>query len=63
MYVCLCNGYRDSELRDLARRGFTVAEDAYRALGDGPCCGQCVAFAQGILDEEQGVPALKDAAA
>jgi bacterioferritin-associated ferredoxin len=53
MYVCLCNGYRESELRELARRGFSDAEDAYRALGDGPCCGCCVDFAQEILDTER----------
>jgi bacterioferritin-associated ferredoxin len=53
MYVCLCNGYRESELRDMARRGHSVAEEAYKALGDGPCCGHCVDFAQEILDEER----------
>lgn len=56
MYVCLCNGYRDSELREMARQGYTVAEEAYLALGDGPCCGQCVDFAQAILDAASGVP-------
>jgi bacterioferritin-associated ferredoxin len=54
MYVCLCNGYRESELRELARRGISDAEDAYLALGDGPCCGSCVDFAQGIMDAERG---------
>lgn len=54
MYVCLCNGYRESELRALARQGFSDAEDAYLALGDGPCCGGCVDFAQGIMDAERG---------
>lgn len=53
MYVCLCNGYRESELRDMARQGYSVAEEAYEAMGDGPCCGHCVDFAQGILDEER----------
>jgi bacterioferritin-associated ferredoxin len=56
MYVCLCNGYRDSELREMARQGYTVAEEAYLALGDGPCCGQCVDFAQVILDTAGGAP-------
>lgn len=69
MYVCLCNGYRESELRELARRGFSLAEDAYRALGDGPSCGCCVDVAQQILDTERGqaardgeVPAAADRA-
>lgn len=56
MYVCLCNGYRESELRDMARKGYAVAEEAYEAMGDGPCCGQCVDFAQEIMDEERVSP-------
>ncbi len=59
MYVCLCNGYRESELRDMARQGYSVAEEAYEAMGDGPCCGHCVDFAQEILDEERAAsPAI-----
>ena len=33
MYVCLCNGYRESDLRDVARDGIAAAGDAYAALG------------------------------
>lgn len=63
MYICLCNGYRESEVRDMARKGYTAAEEAYEALGDGPCCGQCVDFAQEIMDEERDAPcAVQDAA-
>lgn len=53
MYVCLCNGYRESQLRDMARQGYSDAEEAYEAMGDGPCCGHCVDFARDILDEER----------
>lgn len=53
MYVCLCNGYRDSEIRDVAREeGATSAEEAYLTLGEGPCCGRCLPTAQEILDRE-----------
>lgn len=51
MYVCLCNGYRDSELRQLACEGVSCAREAYRALGNGPCCGRCLECAQEIMDE------------
>ena len=50
MYVCLCNGYRESELRELASQGIACAVKAYRALGNGPNCGQCLEFAQQIID-------------
>ena len=52
MYVCLCNGYRDSELRAVAREGIAIAGDAYHALGNGPCCGKCLDTAQAIIDSE-----------
>lgn len=50
MYVCLCNGYRDVELRELAGEGIACAVEAYNALGNGPCCGRCLECAQQILD-------------
>ncbi len=51
MFVCSCNGYRDTDLRDVAREGFLSAEEAYIALGNGPCCGSCLNRAQQIIDE------------
>ena len=60
MFVCLCNAYRDAEIREAARFGArrdnnppkdAYAKDAYAALGRGPRCGRCLAFAQGLIDE------------
>ena len=51
MYVCLCNGYREAQLLQLACRGVTCAEEAYAALGNGPNCRQCLEFAQDIIDD------------
>lgn len=54
MYVCICNGYRDSELRELARDGIACAVQAYMHLGQGPNCGQCLPVAQQVMDEVRG---------
>ena len=51
MFVCLCNAYRDAEIREAARFGARRAKDVYAALGRGPRCGRCLAFAQGLIDE------------
>ena len=51
MYVCLCNGYRDSEISDVARNGVRCARRAYFELGSGPRCGQCLEMAQDLIDE------------
>ena len=54
MYVCICNGYREGELRELAHEGIACAVEAYNALGGGPCCGRCLECAQQIIDRAQG---------
>lgn len=51
MYVCICNGYREAQLLQLAHRGETCAVRAYNALGKGPNCGQCLDCAQQIIDD------------
>lgn len=54
MYICLCNGYREAELRRVAREGIASAAEAYNALGNGPCCGRCLDCAQQIIDQARG---------
>ena len=54
MYVCLCNGFRDSEIRAAARAGSGSPHAAYAALGGGVCCGRCVELAQDVIDEARG---------
>lgn len=54
MYVCICNGYRDRDIAQAARHGHRDAPAAYEALGCGPQCGQCLTYAQAILDEAHG---------
>lgn len=50
MYVCLCNGYRDAEIREVAESGVRCAQEVYYTLGNGPCCGSCLDCAQEIVD-------------
>ncbi len=50
MYVCVCNAYRDSEIRAVAQNGVRCARKAYQELGNGPECGRCLSFAQGLID-------------
>ncbi|MCY3755389.1 MAG: (2Fe-2S)-binding protein [Alphaproteobacteria bacterium] len=57
MYVCICNAYRDAEIREAARSGLRCAHKAYAALGGGPRCGRCLPVAQDLIDREHGAPA------
>lgn len=52
MYVCICNGYRESEIRQTARAGgLSCPVKVYEALGSGPCCGTCLPMAQEVIDD------------
>jgi bacterioferritin-associated ferredoxin len=49
MYICLCNGLTDRDLRGhCAGEGCSVAM-VYRALGVTPQCGKCVGFVRQML--------------
>ena len=50
MYVCVCNAYRDTEIRAVAQAGVRCARKAYQEFGNGPQCGRCLSFAQGLID-------------
>jgi bacterioferritin-associated ferredoxin len=52
MYVCLCNGFTDKQVR-AAGSGCSVA-GVYRSLGVQPRCGKCVPMVREILQEGQG---------
>jgi bacterioferritin-associated ferredoxin len=54
MYACVCNGHRESELRDIARQGVGCVREAYDPLGAPPGCGRCLEFAQQVIDESCG---------
>jgi bacterioferritin-associated ferredoxin len=62
MYICLCNGIRDSQLRALAKDGVHKAEHAYDALGSQPKCGACLCSAQEVMDEARGLCATREKA-
>jgi len=49
MYVCLCNGIRESDIIDAAHRTDGNAESVYRALGIEPSCGSCLDFADDLI--------------
>lgn len=62
MYVCLCNSYRDAEIREVAESGVRCVREVYLTLGNGPCCGTCLDCAQDIVDEVHGVASAAPAA-
>ena len=51
MYVCLCNGVTDREIRQVAEAGCRTLSELTMRTGCGACCGSCVEMASQLLDE------------
>ncbi len=51
MYVCLCHGHRDRDIREAAKTGLKSAREIYRSLGKPPRCGRCLTFATRLIEE------------
>ncbi len=51
MYVCLCTGVTDRDIREAAENGVTTVRQLGRELGVGRQCGRCAATAREILRE------------
>jgi len=51
MYVCICNGHREADLKRAAEQGCRTVEEAYHYLGGMPECSQCVSFAEDLLED------------
>ena len=51
MYICLCNGLTDRDIRARCECGCSVAM-VYRSLGCEPQCGKCVPYVRQMLREQ-----------
>ncbi|MDT0619772.1 MULTISPECIES: bacterioferritin-associated ferredoxin [Spectribacter] len=51
MYVCLCKGVTEREIREEVRSGACHMRELQRRLGVAECCGCCAPCAREILAE------------
>jgi bacterioferritin-associated ferredoxin len=51
MYVCICHGHRERDIREAAKTGLRGAREVYRHLGKPPQCGRCLVVAAQVIDE------------
>jgi bacterioferritin-associated ferredoxin len=49
MYICLCNGLTDRDVREHSAGEACSVAMVYRALGVKPQCGKCVHFVRQML--------------
>ena len=51
MYVCVCNGHSDRDIRRAARSGLRCARTIYAQLGKPLRCGRCLQTAERVVQE------------
>ncbi len=52
MYVCLCRGITDQDIKDAMQNGAESIRDVREMLDLGTCCGRCVPEAKTIISDE-----------
>ena len=67
MYVCICNGVTDRQVREAAEAGCSSVSELTMRTGLGSTCGSCLPLAEAIMAElratrELPVPILAQAA-
>lgn len=58
MYVCLCKGVTDSQIRQAVDSGATSLRQVRQQLGVGSQCGKCSCLAREIMDSAMQEGAL-----
>ena len=51
MYVCICNGVTDRQIRQAAEAGCRTMAELTMRTGAGATCGSCIEMATALLDE------------
>ena len=56
MYVCICHGVTDHDIRRAAEAGVRSVSELTMRTGLGSGCGSCVEMAGGMIDEVHARP-------
>jgi bacterioferritin-associated ferredoxin len=53
MYICVCNGITDGDIRSCVQQGACCMADLQRELGVATQCGRCESHAREFLGEAE----------
>ncbi len=51
MYICLCYGITDQQIRECVAQGACSLQDLREQLGIASCCGRCACYAEDVLQD------------
>ncbi len=58
MYICICNGVTDSQIREAAANGCSSVSELTMRTGCGSNCGSCLDIAASLLEQAAATRAL-----
>lgn len=58
MYVCVCKGITDHQIKDAVYAGATSVGQLRKALGVASQCGKCLCTARELINETRPSPEL-----
>jgi bacterioferritin-associated ferredoxin len=56
MYICLCHGFTDKQVKGAIASGQRSLAEIYAGLGGKPRCGKCVGEVRALMAGADGVP-------
>ena len=59
MYVCLCRGITDQDIKDAMEDGAMTYREVREQLDLGTCCGRCASEAKSIISEHLSLIAAR----
>jgi bacterioferritin-associated ferredoxin len=62
MYVCICRGVTDSQIRRAVDQGAASFSQVRRELAVAACCGRCAPMARDIIREHSQAASVSAAA-
>jgi bacterioferritin-associated ferredoxin len=54
MYICICKGITDGQIRRAVNEGATTLTDLRKQLGVASQCGKCACQASSVISETRG---------
>jgi bacterioferritin-associated ferredoxin len=58
MYVCICNGVTDRQIREAADAGCATVAEMTMRTGAGASCGSCLGLVAELIEESRARRAL-----
>ncbi|SHH96706.1 bacterioferritin-associated ferredoxin [Ferrimonas marina] len=52
MYVCMCYGVTDTQIKQAVAKGATDVKTLQSQLGVGAQCGKCIRMAREVMEQE-----------